>query len=179
MWMVRAMDAGDVIACVREPILDDDTAGTLSARLAEQAADLLLHWLPALSTGTAPHHAQDPTAVTFASPIRKEERGIQWEVSAETIWRQIRALAPSPAAITQLRGQAVKILAAHPVTDHSQLPKGEPGEVVESNPKIGLFVATGDGILQVLSLQPAGKRQMPAADFLRGSHLAVGERFAP
>lgn len=179
MRMVREMDAGDVIACTREQIRDSDNAGTLSARLADDAAALLLQWLPSLATGAAPHHAQDPTQVTFAPPIRKEERVIHWEEPAATIWRQIRALAPSPSAVTHFRGQIVKILAAQPVTNDAHLPKGEPGEIVESNPKIGLYVATGAGVLQVLSLQPAGKRQMPTADFLRGSHLVVGERFVP
>ena len=178
MWMVRQMDAGDVIACVDEPIRAEDTAGTLSERLAQQAATLLLHWLPALALGTAPHIAQDPAAVTFAPAITKEERAIDWTQPAAAIARQIRALAPTPAATTLWRGQPLKIFFAKSDSASPTGQRGVPGEVVEHNPKSGLLVATGMGILHVLSLQPAGKRVMSDGDFLRGYHIAIGERFA-
>lgn len=78
MWMVRAMDAGDVIACTETPIAPEDTAGTLGARLATLGAALLLTWLPALARDAAPHCPQDPARVTLAPPIRKEERAVTW-----------------------------------------------------------------------------------------------------
>ncbi|HEX2952224.1 MAG TPA: methionyl-tRNA formyltransferase [Armatimonadota bacterium] len=178
MWMVREMDAGDVIACAEEPILDTDNAATLSERLANRAADLLLEWLPALKANQAPRQPQNPTLVTFAPIIKKEERSIDWTKSAVEIWRQIRALAPAPAAVTTFRGQQVKVLEARPVSQFTELKEGEPGAIVELNPKSGLIVATGEGNLQLLSLQPAGKRPMSGADFLRGYRVNAGERFA-
>ncbi|HEY3375879.1 MAG TPA: methionyl-tRNA formyltransferase [Armatimonadota bacterium] len=177
MWMARAMDAGDIIACADEPIAASDTAGTLSERLSLKAAALLLAWLSALASGSAPRQPQDPSLVTFAPPIRKEERVIDWTRPAEVIWRQIRALAPTPAAVTTFRGSSVKLFASQPLATISTREEGEPGGIVESNPKLGLYVATGAGDIEILSLQPAGKRPMSGADFLRGYHITAGERF--
>jgi len=112
MWMARAMDAGDIIACQAVPIQPEDNAGTLTDTLAVCAAHLLLHWLPSLAQGTAPHIPQDPAAVTFAPPIRKEERALDWSQPAVALWGQIRALAPQPGAVAIFRGQLIKILAA-------------------------------------------------------------------
>jgi methionyl-tRNA formyltransferase len=177
MWMVRAMDAGDVIARVEEPITDEDTAGTLTTRLATRAASLLLTWLPTLAAGQAPHHPQDPAAVLFAPPIRKEECVIDWTQPAEVIRRQVQALAPVPGAVTRFRGQPVKILSATLAAQKIWEKEGEPGAITEVNPKNGLMVVTGAGLLHILSLQPAGKRAMSGADFLRGYHVTAGEPF--
>ena len=174
MWMARAMDAGDVIDCRSTPILPEDDYGTLSDRLAALAAELLLAWLPALAAGEAPHHPQDPAAVTLAPMLRKEEREIDWARPALEIWRQIRAFAPSPGAVSLLHGQPLKILAAIPLPS---APAGQPGALVDTTPNTGLIVATGEGHLRLLSVQPAGKRAMSAAEFLRGAHIAVGDRF--
>lgn len=178
MWMAREMDAGDVIACTQENILPEDTAGSLSARLAERAAVLLLQWLPAIERGEAPHHPQDPTAVTFAPAISKAERRIDWSQSAVAIANQIRALAPAPAAVTEFRGQTMKIIEARPVASPTDEKRGEPGEVVEIDSRTGFVVATGAGALAIRTLQPAGKRLMSGADFLRGYRIARGECFS-
>ncbi|MHB9107288.1 MAG: methionyl-tRNA formyltransferase [Armatimonadota bacterium] len=177
MWMVREMDAGDVIACAETPILPEDNAGTLSERLSAQAAALLIDWLPALARGEAPHHPQDPSQVTFAPAIRKEERDIDWSQPAEAIWRQIRALAPAPAAITTFRKQPLKVLAAEVTKRISTEHAGIPGEIVEIQGTAGPVVATGDGYLLLLTVHPAGKRPLSAAEFCRGYRVAAGERF--
>ena len=178
MYMVREMDAGDVIACHEEPILPDDNAGALSERLAARAADLLLTWLPTIADGTAPRHPQDPAAVTFAPMIRKEERQIDWHDSAIDIWHQVRALAPAPAATAQFRDLQVKILAVHPVDPVPKMQEGKAGDLIELAGQRGLFAATGDGIIEITSLQPAGKRLMSGMDFLRGYHISTGDHFA-
>lgn len=177
MWMARAMDAGDVIACSETPILPSDTAGTLGERLARLGADLLPGWLPAIEQGTAPRLPQDPAAVTFAPPIRKEERPIDWRQPATAIWRQIRALAPQPGATAAWRGQPLKVLAARPMQEISSSEEGEPGAIVEISAKSGIAVATGAGFIELTTLQPAGKRPMTGADFQRGYHIVVGESF--
>jgi len=176
MWMAREMDAGDVIACAETPIFPEDTAGTLSERLAALAAKLLIDWLPALAQDQAPHHPQDPSQVTFAPPIRKEEREIDWSQPAAVIWRQIRGLAPAPSAVSTFRGQPLKVLAAE-IATISPGRAGEPGEIVEINVTAGPVVATGQGFLLLLALHPAGKRPLSAAEFLRGYRIATGERF--
>ncbi len=173
MWMARAMDAGDVIGCVEVPIRADDTAGSLTALLAEQAAILLLQWLPAIADGTAPHLPQDARAVTFAPLIRKEEREIDWRQPALIIARQVRALFPNPTAVTTFRGTPVKILAVAALSEPACT--GAPGEILSAEVKHGLVVATGAGGLVLRTLQPAGKRAMSGAEFLRGYHVTPGE----
>ena len=176
LWMAREMDAGDVIAGIETPIAAADTGGSVSERLSELAAALLLSWLPAIADGTAPRLPQDAARATFAPALRKEERAIDWSRPAETIWRTVRALAPAPGAVAVFRGQPLKILAASPIA--TPAPAGIPGDVVEINPHVGPRVATGDGWLDLLALHPAGKRPISGADFLRGYRVAVGERFA-
>lgn len=182
MWMVRKMDAGDVIACVEEPILPEDHAGSLTEKLARDAAAVLIDWLPALERGDAPHWPQNPDAVTFAPPISKEERMIDWTQPAMSIWQQIRALAPAPSAVTMFRGTPLKILEAQllvgdDVQKYALALAGQPGSIVENQTKSGLNVVTGDGVLQLTLVQPAGKRPMPGADFLRGNRITPGEGF--
>ncbi|MHB9023419.1 MAG: methionyl-tRNA formyltransferase [Armatimonadota bacterium] len=179
MWMARAMDAGDVIDCRETPISPDDTTGTLTERLAEMAAELLMAWLPALAHDEAPRKPQRVDDVTYAPMISKGERSVDWSMSAEAIWRQIRALAPSPAAVTFFRGMPVKLLEAIPAEHFSSTPQEESGEIKEKLSKTGLFVTTGAGVLEVRSLQPAGKRPMSGVEFLRGHRPTAGERFTP
>ncbi len=177
MWMVREMDAGDVLDCVEVPIFPEDTAGSLTATLADRAAKLLLRWLPSIENGTAPHIAQQPAAVTFAPLIRKEEREIDWRQSALQIARQIRALFPNPAATTTFRGNPLKILAAEPLSVVRTA--ALPGTIIEANRVQGLQLATGEGALMVHTLQPAGKRAMSSAEFLHGHHVSPGEAMSP
>jgi len=174
MWMVRQMDAGDVIACAATPITAEDTGGTVTQRLSVMAADLLLAWLPAIAAGNVPRAPQDPTCVTFAPAIAKEEREIIWSQTTLESWRRIRALAPAPAAVTTFRAQPVKILAARPV---STAVAGKPGEIVEISTQVGPVVATPDGALLLLSLHPAGKRAMRGDEFVRGYRVVSGEFF--
>jgi len=177
MWMAREMDAGDLIDCAETPILPEDNAGALAARLAGLAAELLIAWLSALERGEAPHIPQDPSRATFAPAIRKEEREIDWSLPADVIERRIRALAPAQAAVTTFHGQPVKIIAARVQEIISTGLAGEPGEVVEIIAKDGPVVSTGSGSLLLSEVHPAGKRPMPAADFIRGYHVITGERF--
>ncbi len=177
MWMVREMDAGDVIACVETPITPDDTTGALTARLAALSARLLADWLPALESGTAPRQPQDLAAVTFAPPLRKEERLLTWTHPARDLIRHIHALAPSPGATTTFRHEPVKVLDATEAPATAIAVTDVPGTILASDPRHGLLVATGDGVLQILLVQPAGKRAMSGADFLRGARPASGERF--
>ncbi len=172
MWMVREMDAGDVIACAETPIAPEDTGGTLTARLADLAADLLLRWLPVIAAGNAPHIVQDASLVTFAPILRKEERAIVWTQSADAIWRQIRALAPTPSATTAFRGQPLKLLRAEPTAETTDTIAGTLLAMEGT-----LRVATGSGVLVVHQLQPAGKRAMSGEEFLRGARPRAGERF--
>lgn len=176
MRMVKEMDAGDVIDCVRERILAEDNAGSLSDRLALRASQLLLKWLPALADGSAPQQPQNTSEVTFAPSINKAERVLDWNQPAVAIWRQIRALAPAPAATSTFRDMPLKIFSSILQTNMEDK-KGDGGLIVENNAIAGLCVSTGAGILEITSIQPAGKRPMSGADFLRGYHVTRGEHF--
>jgi len=173
MWMVRAMDSGDVISCVEVPIHPDDTAGSLTATLAEQAAALLLHWLPAIENGTAPHIPQLHEAATLAPLIRKEERDLDWRQPAIMLARQIRALFPNPSAVSTFRGAPVKILSAEPLPAIANT--RAPGIIIPTEGNTDLWIVTGEGLLAIHTLHPAGKRAMSGAEFLRGYHVQPGE----
>ncbi|HEY3416790.1 MAG TPA: methionyl-tRNA formyltransferase, partial [Armatimonadota bacterium] len=85
--------------------------------------------------------------------------------------------APAPTAVTYFRGVPLKLLDAIPAGDISAPPQGEPGDIMEQFSKTGLLVITGSGVLEVRSLQPAGKRPMSGVEFLRGNRLTARERF--
>ncbi|GIV10074.1 MAG: methionyl-tRNA formyltransferase [Fimbriimonadales bacterium] len=109
MEMVREMDAGDIYLQVAEPIFPDDDYGSLEARLAQRAAELLLEGLRHLQAGTLTRTPQDHTAATYAPLITKEECHIRWDEPAERCRNRIRAFSPKPGAYAFWRGKMLKI----------------------------------------------------------------------
>lgn len=176
--MIDRLDAGDIIARVSEPILIDDTAGSLHDRLAQKGSRLLLEAVEALATGSAHFKPQDPAAASYAPPLRREEERINWDLKNWELYNHIRGLSPYPGAYTYYQGGRLKILAA-------TLPVGEtggngepdrPGEVVEVAGEM-IRVATARGTLQLVQVQPAGRSPMGAGDFSRGYRVEPGARF--
>jgi methionyl-tRNA formyltransferase len=162
------LDAGDIILQRAAPIHPDDTAATLEARLAKEGAAVLVEALGLLEAHQAPRAPQDPARATYAPKLTVEEGLIRWSDPAPTIVNLIRAFDPWPVAYTLRDGVPVKIwrAAARP----SRGP-AEPGTVLQAD-REGLVVAAGAGAVQILELQPASGRRMPAADYLRGHPLA-------
>ncbi len=176
------VDAGPIIAARGLTIRSEETAGELEARLAELAAPLTLEVLRQLESGTAEFRPQDATRATRAPRLKKEHGRIDWTQPADRIARQIRALQPWPRAYTYLIGSArpvrVILLAARAVEAAPSLPTAPvaPGTILPTRDD-RLLVQTGRGVLEILRLQPEGRRPMGAADFVHGYRIQGGERF--
>jgi methionyl-tRNA formyltransferase len=171
MLMDEGMDTGPVLAQARLPIARDDTSATLGDRLAQLGAHLLAETLPAWLAGqiTPTPQSELPGEPSLCRLIRKEAGQIDWRQPALNIERMTRAYAPWPSAYTTWRGEPLKIWQAAVVAGNA-----EPGQVVQS--AAGVAVGTGDGLLRLESVQPAGKRQMDMRSFVNGAPDFVGSR---
>lgn len=170
------MDTGPILAQETLSIAPRETTATLTARLADLGAALLLRTLPAwLSDEIAPR-PQDESLASYAPPIGKEDGAIDWSRPAEEIDRQIRAYTPWPGAYCGCRGVMLKVLRAHPLPDW----RGEalPGQVVQCG-TAEIAVATGTGLLVLDEVQLAGRRAMEAFAFACGRGDFVGSLLTP
>ncbi len=170
MYLVREMDAGDIIDVSRTPIGENETAGELLDRLAVLGADLLSKTLTRLTEGPVEGIPQDPQKVSFAPMLDKNMCPIDWTKTAQQIHNQVRGLHPWPVATTQLGGTKFKIHATVLVDGTSDLAPGTP---VELN-KQGLRVVCGDGkLIEIRQLQADGGKRMAAPDYFRGHPLEI------
>jgi methionyl-tRNA formyltransferase len=167
MQMDAGLDTGPVLAQASTPIGADDDAGTLHERLAESGATLMVQVLADLAAGRARARVQAEAGVSYAPKIDKRETRLDWTRPARELERTVRALRPAPGAVTLLNGEQIKIWRAQ-VLDVRMAP----GMVAEK-----LIAGCGEGALQILELQRAGGRRLPAAEFLRGHPLPPGTRF--
>ncbi|HER0071464.1 TPA: methionyl-tRNA formyltransferase [Streptococcus pyogenes] len=171
MEMIKEMDAGDMVAKASTPILETDNVGTLFEKLAIIGRDLLLDSLPAYLSGELKPIPQDHSQATFSPNISPEQEKLDWTMSNQEVFNHIRGMNPWPVAHTFLEGQRLKIYEA-------QLAEGEglPGQVIVKTKK-SLVIATGQGALSLIVVQPAGKPKMSIIDFLNGigRKLEVGE----
>jgi len=179
MLMALAFDEGPILAQRRVAISPYDTTGSLTAQLAALGAELLLETLPGYLEVTIQPQPQDAAAATYAPLVQKGDALIDWRLPATTIWRRVRAHNPWPGAFTYLDGTPLRILETWPLPDNTAEP---PGSVLATPPSPderlrGSFaVQTGEGLLAALTVQKAGRRALPAADFLRGERGLVGRR---
>lgn len=171
MRMDAGMDTGPILAQAALAIQPDDTGGTLTARLAQQGAELLAETLPRWLAGQITPQPQDARLATLCRPLRKEQGLIDWARPASEIARAVRAFNPWPAASTVWHGQQLRVLRAKALAG----PAGqEPGWV--SQAEGALVVATGDGLLRLDELQLAGRAAMSAFDFARGQRSFAASR---
>ena len=124
--------------------------------------------MPGIADGSGKAEPQDPTLATYAHKIAKEDATIDWSRPATEIERLVRAFDPWPVAQTRLGADWMRVWSAEAALQTG--PSAEPGTVVAAD-RAGIAVATGDGVLRILSLQPPGKRPMSAADFLNARRL--------
>ena len=176
MQMDVGLDTGDMLYKLSFPITAEDTSGTLYDKLAELGPQGLITTLKQLADGTAKPEVQDETLVTYAEKLSKEEARIDWSLSAAQLERCIRAFNPWPMSWLEIEGQPVKVWKASVIDTTT---KAAPGTILEAN-KQGIQVATGDGILNLLSMQPAGKKAMSVQDLLnsRREWFVPGNRLA-
>ncbi len=173
MQMEAGMDTGPVLHAVPTPIPPDETGGELTVRLAEIGALALVEALALLEVDAAHPIHQDDEHATYAPKITRELTKIRWEEPAGLIARQARAFDPRPGAWTTLGGREVKLFGPLPADEWEA--EEVPGEILETDP--AFVVATGDGALQFLDVQPAGRQRMAAKDWLRGRGCRTGDRF--
>ena len=176
--MVLELDAGP-IAAETQPILirPEDTAETLSGRLAEAAAELLASTLPRLLKGSPPLREQDGAEVTRCRTLAKEAGAIRWEAeTAVEVERKVRAFTPWPGCFSYLGQRRLGIarveIAAPPAAAPEEAPA--PGTL-----GAGGLVPTREGWVRLLEVKPEGKRAMPATAFLNGMPDALGTVLRP
>jgi len=170
MRMDEGLDTGPILAQAECPIAHDDTTGSMTDKLAELGADLLLKTLDGWLAGTVEARPQDDAQATYCSQLEKEDGLLDWLKPAAYLDRQMRACDPWPGAFTRWQGKRLKVLRARPLPGWQG--KGQPGQVLEIGKGIG--VATGEGALELLEVQLAGKKPMPAAVFARGQRDLIG-----
>jgi methionyl-tRNA formyltransferase len=163
------MDTGPILMRETTPIADDDTTGTLTQRLAERGAQLLIATLRDLEAGTITPVPQPDEGATMAPKVSSEEGELDFVLPADVLWRRVRALDPSPGAYTWIGGTRVKVWRARPISGD-----GDAGIVVEVS-NDGVDVQTSNGRLRLQAVQPEGKRRMSAAEFVRGRSVALGD----
>jgi methionyl-tRNA formyltransferase len=172
MRVVQALDAGGVFATAVRPIGPDDTSTEVEQDLARLGAALLLDVLAQLASGAAVEVPQDDSAATYAHRLRKEEGVIDWRAPAAVIHNQVRGLQPWPMAWTFFGGRRLIIIRTRTVPADTES-GGAPGSIVHVA-RDAFRVQTGAGRLDVLTVQPEGRRAMAARDFAAG-HFGAGE----
>ena len=148
-----------------------DTTGSLSSKLADVGARLLLETLPKWLGGELKPQAQDESQATYSKLITSKDAEIDWRLSAVELWRRVRAYNPWPICYTCCRGKRLKI---HKAIPRGDVAKGEIGEVVALAEPPGVGVVTRDGILGLCQVRLEGKREMPVEDFVRGKRDFIG-----
>jgi methionyl-tRNA formyltransferase len=172
----EGMDTGPVLATAEEPIAPDDTSGTLLERLADAGAPVLLDALRRLVAGEAPE-PQPADGATLAPKITPDHTLIDWSAPARTVTDLVRSADPAPGAHTTFRDKRLKVWSVRPVDvpDGVSLEAAVPGEVVAVG-KRAATVACGDGVVELLAVQPEGKGRVDGAAFVNGQRPEPGER---
>lgn len=171
MYMAEGMDTGDILAQAKTPIDINENAAQLFARLADMGARLLVDTVAGLEAGKIKPIPQDSAKATHAPMLSKEQSPLDWTRTARQLHDQVRGLYPWPAAAAVMDGIRCKVLR----TALTEETTGSiPGTVLQADKK-GLRVACGDGgVLDILELQPDGKKAMAASAFLLGHPVAPG-----
>ncbi|MBE7000066.1 MAG: methionyl-tRNA formyltransferase [Ruminococcaceae bacterium] len=165
MYMEKGIDTGDMLMHTVVPIAPDDTTETLTKKLANAGAPLMVEALRAVEAGQIMPKKQDESLQTYASMLSKEDGIIDWNVSAYLVGARIRGCDPWPCAEGTIDGVKLKLFA--PVLCGGNT-ENAPGTVVEAGKK-GLIVACGNGeLLSIGEVQPAGKKRMPASAYFNG-----------
>lgn len=162
MQMDVGLDTGDMLLKVSCPILPQDTSASLYDKLAELGPQALLESLHQLSQNTLLPEKQDDSLATYAHKLSKEEARIDWNLPAITLERCIRAFNPWPFSYFVISDQNIKVWRASAIASDE---KFIPGTII-SAAKSGIQVATGEGILNLEIMQPAGKKPMSTQDLL-------------
>jgi len=171
MLMDEGMDTGPVFLSRVVPIHPEDTAGSLSERLAVAGAALVIETIEGLKRGDLHPTPQDGRQATYAPPFKKKDGWMTWSEPARMLHHRIRAVTPWPGAFTRLRGRMLKIFWAE--VDEKPGGRQPPGCVVDTGAE-GIRVATGKGHIILKDVQLEGKRRLPVQEFLLGYRVEAG-----
>lgn len=170
-WMAEKLDAGDIILQREIAIGAEETSGDLFEKLVPLGAETLLETMRLMQNGAAPRMPQNEELATIAPTIKKDDVPINWNESAVSIVNKIRAFNPRPVAQCEFKGAPLKIWRARLSQADSV---AAPGQILES--KESVLIATGDGIIELLEVQPSGKPRMNALDWARGARLSAADQ---
>ena len=171
MHLNEGLDTGDILLQKELSIADDDTSVTLAPKLAELGANLLVETLERLERQKITPVPQDHSQATLAPILTKEDGLIDFNRSASEIYNRLRGFQPWPGAYTKFRGKNLKFAEVRPVAGRT----GNLGELRVQGDQL-LVSCGGDTVLQLLQLQPEGKKPMQAREFINGYRPTPGER---
>jgi methionyl-tRNA formyltransferase len=166
------LDTGPVFGTLTEPIGPRDTAGDLLDRLAVGGARLLVATLDGIAAGTLEARPQPAEGVSLAPRIEVADARVDWALPAHVVDRRVRGVTPAPGAWTTWRGERLRLGPVQPEPDGDAALA--PGELRVAGQAV--LAGTGRGVVRLGSVQPAGKRMVPAADWARGARPQPGER---
>lgn len=170
MYMVKKMDAGDMIAQKETPILEEDTVGILYDRLSDLGAKLLKETLPDILKGTNQRIPQDENLVTYAPTLSREDERLDWNMSARQVYNKVRGTNPWPGSYTTYQEKTVKIWAGqvhqceNAMKHHAHQDNGTIVKIF----KDAIGVKVNDGVYLITELQLEGKKRMSVKDYLNG-----------
>ena len=170
MYMVKKMDAGDMIAQKETPILEEDTVGILYDRLSDLGAELLKETFPDILKGINQRIPQDENLVTYAPTLSREDERLDWNMSARQVYNKVRGTNPWPGSYTTYQGKTVKIWAGqvhqceNAMKHHAHQDNGTIVKIF----KDAIGVKVNDGVYLITELQLEGKKRMSVKDYLNG-----------
>jgi methionyl-tRNA formyltransferase len=172
MKLDEGMDTGPTFARVVTPIGADETAGELSERLARIGADAVVDALPRFVAGACRLDAQNDAEATMAPMLEKQLGKVDWSAAAQKVHDHVRGMNPWPGAFSLLGKRTMKVHVTRVV--EREAARGRPGEVILAD-KSRVLVACGEGIVELVTVQPEGKRAMRASEWMMGRGVAEGD----
>lgn len=166
------IDTGDMLLRRAVPITEGDTAGSLTAALADVGAELLMETIARLEAGTCPREKQNEAEMTYDPMLKKEMGELDFAQTSRALFCRVRAMNPWPCAYVPTASGDLKIWQAKPI---AYAAAGEPGTVLAADVKRGLIVATGDGAIDLLEIQAPNAKRMTAKAFLLGHPVDIGK----
>jgi methionyl-tRNA formyltransferase len=170
MRIDEGLDTGDILLQKELAIFDDDTSETLAPKLAAIGAELMIETLQGLQAGTIEPRKQDDASATLAPILKKEDGRIDFKRNAQEIYNRFRGFQPWPGAFTTFRGRGLNVTAMKLVSERVR-----PGQLLVKGAQ--LFSGCADSTaIELLEVQPEGKKRMPASDFVHGYRPQNGEQ---
>lgn len=172
MKLVEKMDAGAIYLQAAIALANDETTGSLQAKLTPIGARLLMETLRRLKDGSLVAQAQDESLATLAPILKKEDGLIDWNKSAVEFERRVRGLDPWPGSFTHVGGKLLKVHRAQVIATERI---GNPAEVVRAD-GTGFWVATASGVIALEEVQLENKKRLAGVEFIKGARIKLGDR---